>query len=478
MTLLEELELFLAEYKAKYTSPDAILSLQKTFKSHNITVEDWNSLIQFIDSNLKTYAVEGLYAFLPKLVYAMENKAYVSDIVQNQTTLAFMVNPLKNISLKDLTAFKTASVFSDTTYPAVKILNSDDSILTKERAATYMKAITGSQFVPEFNFDTPTNTILIDSSGIIYKPQWDSTNGLLLYKVTNPMDSIIESLATKEYVDDNLQNVREVAEGKCKTFIIDYALTIEDLKSPESRTFDLDGNEITSAVQNGDYDNVSIANSDFNSQNDYIDLADPDSYLIISSTSINSLSLTENNYFLTSITNLLDKINLGDVFLVTQTNVPDRWVSTVAYGRYGGIALYKLETTKVDLNNYATKQYVDSHHDNTKLDKVTAASTASRVYAVNAAGNQTMFEMSSGGGASTVVLRSGAGIVRGATPVDSNDLTTKNYVDNITPSALAYTTTPPTADNTNGIKIVVLNSAPATKYEGYLYIITNNGGNN
>lgn len=41
-----------------------------------------------------------------------------------------------------------------------------------------------------------------------------------------------------------------------------------------------------------------------------------------------------------------------------------------------------------------------------------------------------------------------------------------------TPSSMSYLTTPPNADNTDGIKIVVLSSEPATKYNGYLYIIT------
>lgn len=36
---------------------------------------------------------------------------------------------------------------------------------------------------------------------------------------------------------------------------------------------------------------------------------------------------------------------------------------------------------------------------------------------------------------------------------------------------LGYLTTAPTAANTDGIKIVVLSSEPATKYNGYLYII-------
>lgn len=38
--------------------------------------------------------------------------------------------------------------------------------------------------------------------------------------------------------------------------------------------------------------------------------------------------------------------------------------------------------------------------------------------------------------------------------------------------SLSYLTTAPAADNTSGIKIVVLSSEPATKYNGYLYLIT------
>lgn len=39
-------------------------------------------------------------------------------------------------------------------------------------------------------------------------------------------------------------------------------------------------------------------------------------------------------------------------------------------------------------------------------------------------------------------------------------------------TGLNYLTTAPTADNTSGLKIVVLSSEPATKYDGYIYIIT------
>lgn len=37
---------------------------------------------------------------------------------------------------------------------------------------------------------------------------------------------------------------------------------------------------------------------------------------------------------------------------------------------------------------------------------------------------------------------------------------------------LKYTTTVPTAANTNGLKVCVLSSEPVTKYNGWLYIIT------
>lgn len=40
------------------------------------------------------------------------------------------------------------------------------------------------------------------------------------------------------------------------------------------------------------------------------------------------------------------------------------------------------------------------------------------------------------------------------------------------PSSMSYLTTAPNAANNDGIKIVVLSSEPATKYNGYLYIIT------
>ena len=48
----------------------------------------------------------------------------------------------------------------------------------------------------------------------------------------------------------------------------------------------------------------------------------------------------------------------------------------------------------------------------------------------------------------------------------------KEYVDTHKPEAISYLTTAPTSANTNGLKFVVLDSEPATYYDGYYYIIT------
>ena len=41
-----------------------------------------------------------------------------------------------------------------------------------------------------------------------------------------------------------------------------------------------------------------------------------------------------------------------------------------------------------------------------------------------------------------------------------------------TVATVQYSTTAPTADNTSGLKFVVLSAEPATYYNGYYYIIT------
>lgn len=63
--------------------------------------------------------------------------------------------------------------------------------------------------------------------------------------------------------------------------------------------------------------------------------------------------------------------------------------------------------------------------------------------------------------------------IAGETPVDDTiQNSTEFWINKIAGSGIKYTTTAPTAANTDGLKIVVLNAEPETKYDGYLYLIT------
>lgn len=83
---------------------------------------------------------------------------------------------------------------------------------------------------------------------------------------------------------------------------------------------------------------------------------------------------------------------------------------------------------------FVSGQSVDTWNADTKLDKETYSDGYAHLYAVD--GNkQTTFKLSSSGFASTVALRSTKGTIKGATPIEDNDLTTKAYVDNAVANA-------------------------------------------
>lgn len=117
-----------------------------------------------------------------------------TDIPSFQATLAMIKNPLMNINDWLLSNYESELVFVGT-YPAYKITRGGE-VLTEETAKTYMKAMTGSEYLPVFNFRNPQNSFLVTSDGELLKPQFDETNGLLLYKVTK--------VATQAWVDEHV----------------------------------------------------------------------------------------------------------------------------------------------------------------------------------------------------------------------------------------------------------------------------------
>ena len=106
-------------------------------------------------------------------------------------------------------------------------------------------------------------------------------------------------------IDDAVEDVEEIANGKTRTYVLSYT-----------------GSD------------SSFNNSIFNSNSDTIDLTQSHKIGLIDGTTLNQSS----------------GLKVGDVFLVKETNVPDRWVMSV--NGSGTFTLAKMETAKVDLTPY------------------------------------------------------------------------------------------------------------------------------
>ncbi len=156
---------------------------------------------------------------------------------------------------------------------------------------------------------------------------------------------IIANYATKSYVDNEVQNVREVAEGKCKTYIISCDEGIaptDETEFGEDAYYYPDGTQIETWQDYQTFTNgLYCSNDDFNDQDNAINITA--SYIITDENKVIPLNSTY--------------LHKGDNVLVIQTNVPDRWYD----GRY---TMYALETSKVDLDDYARLSLPNTFYGN------------------------------------------------------------------------------------------------------------------
>ena len=165
--------------------------------------------------------------------------------------------------------------------------------------------------------------------------------------------SITGTLSNQTDLNNELTNIREVAEGKCQTYIISYdALNPRDYENfVPNRYKTVDGTYFQSIEDLDDYlyesgsEDFGNGAFDYNDDNAPIDLVD----CFIVTTDYVVIPVNDHN--------ILKK---GDIILVVETDVPDRW--------FEGIEdFYPLETSKVDLTNYATKTEVNAKSDLTNV---------------------------------------------------------------------------------------------------------------
>lgn len=219
--------------------------------------------------------------------------------------------------------------------------NSSD-VYTKSQ--TYSKTETDNLLATKEDVSNKTTTLSGSSTDTQY-PSAKVVYDQLATKenVANKVVSVSASSTDTQYpsakcVYDIEQNLMEVAEGKCKTLIIRYSTTAPATDLSAQLYKKVDGTSFTDLTDFNSYvGERTIANASFNSQSNGLILSN---YYIIGE-----------DLIVYRDSDLPSIFNAGDIILVVETDVPDRWVSFI-YST--GVILNKLETTKVDLSGYAT----------------------------------------------------------------------------------------------------------------------------
>lgn len=270
--LLDQLD---QEYNATYRSPDAIAALVKTIKSFNITITDWNTLVDYIS------------------VLGSSMRALVKTVPEIAGLIAPMYGYVDLESDQDVRGLKD---FKD----GIKIGTA------------------------------PTNDA-------------DAT--------------------TKLYVDTNVQNVREVAEGKCKTLVLDYATTIGESSFGNTNIIvKKETGEVLESYQDflNYIGNRSLGNALLNSVEQSVS-ADMSKYYFVEQ--------ELDNHIYTIYTEL-SAYNTGDILLIIETSVPDRWLRFIRLPQINinKVVLYKLEISKLDIQNVPDHVYVTTSNRPSGLD--------------------------------------------------------------------------------------------------------------
>jgi len=131
-----------------------------------------------------------------------------------------------------------------------------------------------------------------------------------------------------------IQNVREVAEGKCKSFVVSTDMT-EPTTDAQAITYKkADGTAFTGMTDYNSYTSrTNFMNGEFDSQDEELDYS-------------NKHFITDSKVVVPYVEE--DAIKTGDIILVTDTEVPDRWCDN------DSDTFNILETAKVDIANMVT----------------------------------------------------------------------------------------------------------------------------
>lgn len=107
-----------------------------------------------------------------------------------QMTATIVIDPITNLNGRKLTKY-SYGLDQIGGYTVIKVYR-QGMIIDPDTAADYMEYMTGSRYVPMYNYEHPQNSLWIMPNGTLWKPQWDKSNGMVLWAIPNPFLSSME----------------------------------------------------------------------------------------------------------------------------------------------------------------------------------------------------------------------------------------------------------------------------------------------
>ena len=110
---------------------------------------------------------------------------FETETSKNQSTSVIVGNAITNINGRVFQNY-TANLVTAGGYTFYQILK-NGSNPTEDEAKEYMRYMTGSTFLPTYNYDFPKQTIFTFADRSTWKPQYSSSDGLRLYRLTTSL---------------------------------------------------------------------------------------------------------------------------------------------------------------------------------------------------------------------------------------------------------------------------------------------------
>ena len=311
--------------------------------------------------------VEGLQSQITALDGSVNNLTSKVDTKADASSLALY----QTQAIPSISGYASLTVEGALAEVMSKAMSNAGGIRVIEgRVATAESSINAMQPVLNAVSTTYATKTEVNELSSVYETISNVDSKLANYYTSTQTDAKFETIAnvnsklanyyTSTQVDGKIDQVVKVAEGKTNTYVLSYNETIETLKeklkmSTEHKVYDADGNDITAGIKNGDYDSYRIVNNIFSSDSEIV--YEVNGYFI----TFNNIEGTHEDepygtsYTILPLPNIAEKLKIGDILYITEVDVPDRWYAS---GDTPAM-FYKMETSKVDLEPYAKKEYVE-----------------------------------------------------------------------------------------------------------------------